>query len=252
MIQKILTAQVFLVSILLFFYSCSPKVSYIVSEKSENRNISNDYGSTDEAVLKMIAPYKNELDKTMNDVIGELTETMEKERPNATLSNCMCDAMVEVAKKKFPEQNIQFGLMNYGGIRINSFPKGPITVSRLYELMPFDNTLVIMRLDKQTTELLCERIIGIGGWPISKGLRIVAEGNQVKQIFINNINLEDITEDIFIALPNYVAEGGDNSYMLVNRPREDSGIYIRDILIEYVKEQKIIEPDTIKRIIINP
>jgi 2',3'-cyclic-nucleotide 2'-phosphodiesterase (5'-nucleotidase family) len=142
--------------------------------------------------------------------------------------------------------------MNYGGIRITSLPKGPITVSKLYELMPFDNTLVIMSLDKETTKLLSERIISSGGWPVSKGIKIIAKGNSVQQILINGTDLNDIQGEIFLALPNYVAEGGDNSYMLVNRPREDSGIYIRDILIEYVKDQKIIEPDTIKRIIIIP
>jgi 2',3'-cyclic-nucleotide 2'-phosphodiesterase (5'-nucleotidase family) len=241
-----------LISLTTFFITCAPKVAYVAKQESENRNISNDYGSTDEAVLKMIAPYKNELDKTMNEVIGELTETMEKERPNSTLSNFMCDAMVDIAKKRFPNKTIHFGVMNYGGIRIPSFPKGPITVSKLYELMPFDNTLVIMSLDKETTKLLAERIITIGGWPVSKGLKIVAKGNIVEQILINGIDLNEIKEEIFLAVPDYVANGGDNSHMLVNRPREDSGIYIRDILIEYVKQQKIIEPDTIKRIIINP
>lgn len=234
------------------FITCAPKVAYVAKQESENRNISNDYGGTDEAVLKMIAPYKKELDKTMNEVIGELTETMEKDRPNSTLANFMCDAMVNVAKKRFPDKTIHFGVMNYGGIRIPSIPKGPITVSKLYELMPFDNTLVIMSLDKETTRLLAERIISIGGWPVSKGLKILAKGKTIEQILINGIDLNEINEEIFLAVPDYVANGGDNSYMLVNRPREDSGIYIRDILIEYVKEQNIIEPDTIKRIIINP
>jgi 2',3'-cyclic-nucleotide 2'-phosphodiesterase (5'-nucleotidase family) len=238
--------------IALFLINCAPKVAYVAKEESSNRNISNDYGSTDEAVLKMIAPYKNELDKTMNEVIGEFTSELTKDRPNSTLSNFMCDALVDIARSKFPEKNIQFGIMNYGGIRVPSVSKGPISVNKMYEVMPFDNTLVIMSLDKETTKLLCERIITIGGWPISKGLQLKADGQKLTEILINGKLLEDFNEEIFIALPNYVAEGGDNTYMLKPRPREDTGIYIRDILIEYVKNKKIIEPDTIKRIIINP
>jgi 2',3'-cyclic-nucleotide 2'-phosphodiesterase (5'-nucleotidase family) len=236
----------------LFVSGCAPKTAYVVKQKGENKNISNDFGSADEAVLKMISPYKSQLDKTMNVVIGELTESMEKSRPNSSLSNFMCDAMVSIGKIKFPEKNIQFGVMNYGGIRLPSLPKGPVTISRMYELMPFDNTLVIMNVDKETVRQLCDRIIALGGWPVSKELKLEANGLILKNILINNIPLDQMPDNFNIALPNYVAEGGDNTNMLKNRPKEDSGIFIRDILQEYVKINKIITPDTIKRIIINP
>ena len=238
--------------ILLFIGGCAPKAAYVVKQNGENKNISNDYGSTDEAVLRLISPYKSELDKTMNEVIGELTESMEKSRPNSSLSNFMCDAMVEISKIKFPDKNIQFGVMNYGGIRLPSFPKGPITISRIYELMPFDNTMVVMNVDQETVRQLCDRIVTIGGWPVSKGLKIEANGTILKNVFINDIPLDQMPDNFYIALPNYVAEGGDNTNMLKTRPKEDSGIFIRDILQEYVKSKKIITPDTIKRIIINP
>ena len=242
----------FFLIVVLWVAACSPKRAYLVKGSGENKNITEEYGAVDENVLRTIQPYKDQLDKTMNEVIGELTATMEKSRPNSTLSNFMCDAMVEVGKIRFPDKNIQFGVMNYGGIRLLSMPKGPVTVSKIYELMPFDNTLVIMDVDKETVRQLCDRIVSLGGWPVSKGLKIEARGNVFEKAYINGVLLDEMPERFFIALPNYVAEGGDNTNMLKSRPREDSGIYIRDILQEYVKNKKIIEPDTIKRIIIHP
>ena len=42
---------------------------------------------------------------------------------------------------------VDFAVINYGGMRIPAIPKGPITRGKIFELMPFDNLLVVVRLD---------------------------------------------------------------------------------------------------------
>ena len=51
-----------------------------------------------------------------------------------------------------------------------------------------------------------------------------------------------------VALPNYVAEGGDGTTFLIDAPKEDTGIFIRDMLIKYVRMTKEIVPDLVPRI----
>ena len=56
----------------------------------------------------------------------------------------MADLCEEMIKRQ--SLNVDFVVLNYGGLRIQSMAAGPITMSKVYELMPFDNTLVVVDL----------------------------------------------------------------------------------------------------------
>jgi 2',3'-cyclic-nucleotide 2'-phosphodiesterase (5'-nucleotidase family) len=235
--------------ILTSFLACARKTSYIVRTDEKNSNISDDIGSTNPEVLKIIKPYKDKVDGRMKEIIGDLTGELVKANPNSSLSNFMGDAMYEYTKTKYPEAKIDGALMNYGGVRLPSVPKGPISVTTIFELMPFDNTLVIMKFDKASAKKLFDRIAEYGGWPISSSIKIYGDSTQAQTILINDRNLNDL-DSITLALPSYVAEGGDNNSFLVRMPKEDKGIFIREMLEAYVRSKKTIIPNNEIRIIL--
>lgn len=231
-----------------FLLSCAPKQGYLVSTKVENNNVGNDkYGSMDAKMLALIAPYKEELDVKMNSVIGYLPEEMIKERPNSSLMNFMADALLDQAKSLFPSKSIDCALMNYGGIRITSIGKGDITVGKMYELMPFDNSVVLTELTQAQAQQLFDRVAAYGGWPISDGLTFRIEKDKAVDVLINGKPISSYTT-VNVVVPNYLSDGGDNLDFMKEVKKSDSNIYIRDILISYVTKIKNIVPSHEKRI----
>ena len=247
--QRHLGRNAWLLLVLLAFASCAKKQSFLVSTANKNINISDKSGTADPDLIKMIEPYKESLDGKMNEVIGELTETMDKEKPNSSLMNFMADALFVVAKKKFPALNIDAAIMNYGGIRLTTMPKGILTVRSMYELMPFDNTVVLVTMDSVMVNRIFARIADYGGWPMSQGMSFQLANGQALHSQINGMPINSKNKWVF-AMPNYVAEGGDNCAFLQEAKQDDTAIYIRDILIEYTRDIKKIEPDNTHRIIV--
>ena len=77
----------------------------------------------------------------------------------------MTNAMKIMAEKKF-ETHVDAAFINYGGIR-SYLPKGDITIGRIFELMPFDNLIVLQEIKGDTLLSFLNFIAERNGWPIS-------------------------------------------------------------------------------------
>jgi 2',3'-cyclic-nucleotide 2'-phosphodiesterase (5'-nucleotidase family) len=99
----------------------------------------------DPGLLSMMKPYSDSVNKNMNDVVGIVEKTLEKKTPEGTLGNFMADAFLVMAKEKYNTQ-VDASFMNSGGIRLNQLPAGIITRAKIFELMPFDNLLVLQKV----------------------------------------------------------------------------------------------------------
>src|SRR6478609_4376489 len=77
-------------------------------------------------------------------------------QPESGLGNLMADCMKTMAEKKF-NRKVDAGFMNQFGIR-TSIPKGNITVGKIFELMPFDNLVVLQEIKGTVLKQFLERI----------------------------------------------------------------------------------------------
>lgn len=213
--------------------SCAPKTWQFADAKMDKLYVQKSSSKNDDGIEKILAPYKREVDAEMNDVIGNVVRTMKKKRPECELGNWMSDAMMYAAQKA-SDLEIDFAVQNYGGIRVPEIPKGPLTVGKVYELMPFDNFLVIVTVDKATMTAFANRLAESSGWPVSKEVRLVAKGGQLVSLKINDKDWQEKDEYV-IALPDYVANGGSDCDFFIDAPRESYDLLIRDILIDYLK-----------------
>lgn len=186
----------------------------------------------DPEIQSLIAPYKSELDAVMAQVIGFTTEDLEKKRPESNLGNWMADAIHRKAEK-YAEEEIDFAVQNYGGIRLPIIKKGDITRRKIYELMPFDNIISILYLEKEIVEELINHLVESNGWPVSSSLKIQQLSETKTSILINDKPLNE-TEVYKVALPDYIANGGSRCDFLKGKKRNDLSILIRDALIEDV------------------
>jgi len=142
-------------------------------------------------------------------------------------------------------------LLNYGGLRY-PLPKGPLTVGNVFQLMPFENEMVILELSGNQIDSLFRYIIASEGQPVA-GCKIIKKHKDY-QAFINEKPFE-ISKNYIVVTSDYLADGGDKMSFFKNPiTYYRTGILIRDAMIEYIKEfqkeNKTLKPNTEERIIL--
>ena len=188
---------------------------------------------TDSSLVKMLQPYASSMNASMNKVIGFSNTNLIKKQPESGLGNFMADAMLVMAEKKF-EKKIDAAFMNEGGIR-SEIPKGNITTGKIFELMPFDNIIVVQDVKGIVLKQFLDKTATDGGWPVSKGITMAIKEKKAVNITIHGKPLD---ENAIYSIVNsdYVANGGSDCTMLKGIPFLNKGYLLRDALIEYVTE----------------
>ncbi len=182
------------------------------------------------ALDSMLKPYGDSVDKAMNVYLGTLSSTLVKASPNGTLGLFITDAYLTQAQLKF-NRKVDVAIMNSGGIRLNSLEAGPVTRGKIFELMPFDNLMVLLELKGSLLKNLFDQHASKGGWPISGATYTIAS-QKAENILIDGKPL-DLEKTYTIATSDYVANGGDENNLLVSIPQINIGYLQRDALIEY-------------------
>lgn len=217
----------------LFFIACQPQTHFVKSD-NHYQEIKDAEGE-DASITEMIAPYKKEVEKEMNTVIGKAANTLTKVQPESTLGNWATD-LVHQKCEDYLKRKIDFAVLNYGGLRIPSLPKGSITKGKIFELMPFDNLLVVVEIKGKDLPALFNHIVAKGGWPISKQVKITGHRDKAVDVRINGRKVENDRTYSF-ATNNYIANGGDDCSFLKDKKQIATGVLFRDAIIEYVEEE---------------
>lgn len=175
----------------------------------------------------------------MNGVIGYVEKNMDKKLPESELGNFMADAYLHMAREKYNTQ-VDAAFMNYGGIRLNQIPVGNITTGRIFELMPFDNLLVLQKIKGSVLQEFLDLTANKGGWPVAgitmeiKDLPEGQVGKKAVEIMIGGKRLDP--ESVYtVTNSNFVANGGENADMLKSIPQIVNGYLMRDALFDYIK-----------------
>lgn len=191
----------------------------------------------DSSVQKFLEPYKDSMTVSMSTFLATLETDLDKRQPECTLGNFMADAVYTMAQKKYGiTPDIAF--INYGGIRLPSIKAGIITRGKIYELFPFDNILVLVKIKGNVLQQFLDHISNRGGWPVS-GMTMQIQnqpgtptGKKAVHILIGGSKI-DMDKEYTIALGDYTANGGDDAFMLKGLPQINNGYLMRDALIDY-------------------
>ena len=220
---------------LFLVFSCT-KVLHLAETKPVSYRIDQEANiKEDKAIEDLIQPYKIQLDAKMNLVIGELEEDLVKARPESTLGNWVAD-IVQKKSLDYYQKPIDFSIANYGGLRIPTLLKGNVTKGKIFELMPFDNMLVVLHLKGTTLLTFFDHMAAMGGWPISGEVQYLIEGDKAIDILLNGETI-DPKQDYKIGMSDYIANGGDRCSFFKDQERDDLGKLFRDAIMEFVEEQ---------------
>ncbi len=187
----------------------------------------------DSATLAFYNPYKLSLDSQMSRVIGHSAEELQKGLPESKLGNFFADAVGATCIQQGIVYDIMFPTSN-GGIR-SSLPEGKITLGNVFELMPFENELVLLELNASQIRMLAQFIVDKGGQPIG-GMRITAVEKKITDLSIGG---EEIIESkkYKVVTSDYLSGGGDGIEAFKGVERINLNLKVRDAIRMYIEEE---------------
>jgi 2',3'-cyclic-nucleotide 2'-phosphodiesterase (5'-nucleotidase family) len=186
----------------------------------------------DPTAEQIIRPYRDSLSGKMNVVIGTSAKQLSKGQPESELGNFCADAFLKIARDAI-HQGVDVCIINNGGLRLPSLPQGDITVGKIFELLPFDNMIVVTTVTGDSLQAACDLIAKAGGWPVS-GLTFRIENSKAVDVMVNNESLQ--RDKVYkVVTSDYVANGGDNMFMLKHDSQLNTGLLMRDAMIDYIK-----------------
>ncbi len=197
------------------------------------------FAATDHRVDSVISIYRAELEKEMAEVLAYSAQTMARGTPEALLNNFVADLSLRLGHELYratDSRPIDFCLLNYGGLRA-PIRKGPVTRANIFELMPFENELVVLTLSAEKTMELFDYLARSSvGMPVS-GLRISIRDEEVQEVSINGAPF-DPGRAYKVLTSDYLAGGGDNmTFFLEPLNTEYLGIRLRDAIILHLQRQ---------------
>ena len=225
---------------LLLLTACTVKYN-IVSYSESSMDVKSE---KDSSAIDIIAPYKAGIDSVMNEVLCISDVEMLKGRPQSVLGNFVSDLCLQQYNDL-----ADVCVMNTGGLR-SSLPEGPITRGKIFELMPFENELVILELDKNDFLGLLDYIVSRGGEPFSGLSTVINADNQYSSYQIYNVVNFEEGEKLRVLTSDYLANGGDRMYFFKDKKQYKVGVRLRDAIINYCTLMDTISSKLDNRIII--
>lgn len=146
---------------------------------------------------------------------------------------------------------VRFAITNAGGLRANLRP-GQLKVADIFELMPFENELVVVELTgAEVIQVVKEGLVRRGGEPCS-GVKVVVEGTPEQATLVvtwADGSPIDPTATVKVATSDYLYGGGDSIPTLKKgRKPFTTGITLRQMLLDQCAvlakaKQDLLPPD---------
>ncbi len=229
----------FLAPIALFFLCCTRQPMHVSSVSTELLAVDSTLNAIqDTAYLNIIAPVHDELESQLCIPLGNAPEPMIAAKPESPLLNWATDALLAMAESETGE-TIDLAVVNCGGLRC-AWQAGPITFRHVFELMPFDNELVILTMTGDKLLMLAQNCVEQGGQGVSAGFRVEGKDGHLTHVTLNG---KEIVPEAYykVATSDYLSGGADGlTALTMFEDKTLTGKKIRDLYIEYVRRQQTV------------
>jgi len=162
--------------------------------------------TTEDSVLQsIIEPYRQRVDSVSSIEIGVAAVDLPQNSPRTI--NWLSD-FVKQRAEELTGRAVDFAIMNKGGIR-NSIAKGVVTKGEVMNMLPFDNSIIVMEISG--SDLLENfRIMALqGGNGVSREVEVVYRNDGTVVSAMINGTPVDPTKTYRLATITYLANGGD-------------------------------------------
>lgn len=228
-------------------------------------------GEPDRIVQALVDKYQRRVDAALDGYVGKTEVDLDGENVRKRETN-LGDLVADIVRFS---AGGDAAILNGGAIRAG-IKKGAIRVKDIYSALPFDNYIVAVRLTGEQIRRALEHGVssvdsGSGAFPQVSGIsfsysRAAVAGKRVREIFVNGKPVDPRREYI-VATNDFLVAGGDGYTVFgdaIGSSRNftvtagtvkggkiaysDPSELLRDLVVEYVKERRIIAPQTEGRI----
>jgi 2',3'-cyclic-nucleotide 2'-phosphodiesterase (5'-nucleotidase family) len=196
------------------------------------------------AVLKTVAGFAADVEREMGQTVGEAAADLEfsADGLDSGLGNLFCDLTLEAT-------GADLAFHNTKALRAQ-IRKGAVRLRDLYQVMPFDNTIVTMRLTgAQVRRLLTDNLRNNWSAIQVAGLEVAyrpGPGDKPAKLSVKRNGREIKDKDIFtVATNSYLAGGGNNGEALdAGLDRRDTMLPARELFIKAFGAGPVTAPAT--------
>jgi 2',3'-cyclic-nucleotide 2'-phosphodiesterase (5'-nucleotidase family) len=197
----------------------------------------------DPEIEKLLAPYSAKV-RALSLVIGRLERPLKKEPVGAgTLGNFVTDGIKAYAESKLGKP-VTLTIMNAGGLRKNTISEGELRASDVFELLPFENALMVVEISGANLLKLLPPLVR----DAQSGARLQYKWNdQNRPEFISGKLIDangheqeiDPNKLYTIVTIDYLLKVGGGAYAVLKEAKNAMplNITLRDAIMEYVKSE---------------
>ncbi|MEZ7504914.1 5'-nucleotidase C-terminal domain-containing protein [Flavobacterium sp. Arc2] len=192
-------------------------------------------------IENFIKPYREHINKDLDSVLAYCPQTLEKNtgKWQSTIGNLMADVTLSRGNTVFTKREnktIDICLLNQGGIR-SILPKGNVTTRNAFQIMPFENSLVVVALKgEQIYEIVDYFLREKQPHPLAGMTFTIDKNNNAKNILVQGKPV-DKDKIYYVGTNDYLSNGGDNmAFFNKGIQKYDLDYKLRNILVDYFKE----------------
>lgn len=202
----------------------------------------------DPKVAAIVKKYADEVGPAMAQVVGQTTEDLTKTVSSTTTDNVLGNVITDALRWK---SGADLAVYNAGGIR-SEINRGPIRMSDVYTLLPFDNVMVTLQLTGAQVQRLFEQGLGQdqgshGTIQLSGATFVISPEGKVTDVKINGQAL-DPARTYRVSTVDFLAEGNDGLTVLKEGKGRSYDELARDIFCGYVRKAGVIHAPATGRI----
>ena len=240
----------YIICFLLVFFSCRQQTDTHLTKITAKTIAVDSSVSGSKIIDSIISPYKDELATKMQEILSyaPIDFTKNDGELQSTLGNLVADLSFDMANPVYQERTndkIDFVLFNHGGLRA-SIPEGLVTTESAFQLMPFENDLVVVQITGDKVNEMMEYFIrNQRAHPLSSNIELIL--NDTGYSLKINGQPFDPSKSYIVLTNDFLQNGGDRMHFLAEPEKLTVLNYkVRDAIIDYFKKT-----DTLRAIIDN-
>ncbi|MCJ7466285.1 MAG: 5'-nucleotidase C-terminal domain-containing protein [Maribacter sp.] len=226
--------------------SCKQGIPALLKIEGKQVVIDSTFRAID-SIDAFVSPYRIHINKVLDSALAFAPKPISKDdgRYNTTAGNLMADivmAQVSPIFKSRTGRNIDFVLLNHGGIR-SIISEGKVTARTAYEVMPFENSIVVAELSGKSVLDLIAYLVNSGRpHPISGMQIILNKDNSLKSLTIQGKPFDE-KRTYNVATSDYLINGGDHMDFFKDAIQTmDIDYFIRNAMIDYFGKVDTLAP----------
>lgn len=194
-----------------------------------------------DSIENFVAPYRTRIDQVLDSTLAYAPKSLllDDGKHSSSMGNLMADIVFSETAPIFKsrtEKNLDFVVLNAGGVR-SIISAGNVTARNAYEVMPFENYIVVVELSGSATRQLIDFLAkSARRHPISGMLIVVDKNRSLESITIQGEPFDE-SRSYFVATSDYLVQGGPsvgffNEMVSVT----DTDYLLRNAIIDYFKK----------------